>query len=181
MEGIHARPAIEADTDRLVEAVIDQQEYERKLHDSRLPGAEIAAAYLRHVGESAAQNDGAIWVAELDGVFAGYAACWVEHECNLAETADYNRFGDVADTYVIPKLRSRGVAAHLLQAAESHLRAAGSEDQDRGLGRQCKRIAGLRQARLRDLRGGDGKARSSVKSAQGYCFAASDSPGLGRD
>jgi GNAT superfamily N-acetyltransferase len=125
MEGIHVRPAIEADTDRLVEAVIDQQEYERKLHDSRLPGAEIAAAYLRNVGESAAQNDGAIWVAELDGVFAGYAACWVEHECNVAETADSNRFGYVADTYVIPKLRGRGVAAHLLQAAESHLRAAG--------------------------------------------------------
>jgi len=31
MEGIHVRPAIDADTDRLVEAVIDQQEYERKL------------------------------------------------------------------------------------------------------------------------------------------------------
>ena|SRR5215471_5683775 len=94
-------------------------------YDSRLPGAEIAAAYLRHLGESTAQNNGAIWVAELDGVFAGCAACWVVLECNVAETADSNRFGYVADTYVIPRLRGCGVAAHLLQAAESHLRAAG--------------------------------------------------------
>ena len=125
MEGIHVRPAIDADSERLVEAVIDQQEYERKLHDSRLPGAAMAVAYLRHVGESTAQNSGAIWVAELDGVFAGFAVCWVEHECNVAETADSNRCGYIADTYVIPRLRGRGVVAHLLAAAEAHLRALG--------------------------------------------------------
>ena len=42
------RLAIDADDDRLIEAVIDQQEYERKLHDTRLPGPEIARAYLKH-------------------------------------------------------------------------------------------------------------------------------------
>lgn len=93
MDGIQVRPATDGDSDRLVEAVIDEQEYERKLHDSRLPGAAIAVAYLRQIEESTAQNNGTIWVAELDGVFAGFAACWVEHECNVAETADSNRFG----------------------------------------------------------------------------------------
>jgi len=125
MKGIHIRSAIDADADRLIEAMIDQQEYERKLHDTRLPGAQMAAVYLQHVKESAARNNGTIWVAELDGVFAGYAACWVEHECNVAETADSNRFGYIADTYVIPRLRGRGVVADLLQAAESCLRASG--------------------------------------------------------
>ena len=125
MDGIQVRPSTDADSDRLVEAVIDEQEYERKLHDSRLPGAAIAVAYLRQIEKSAVQNDGSIWVAELDGVFAGFAACWVEHECNVAETADSNRFGYIADTYVIPRLRGRGVVAHLLAAAEAHLRALG--------------------------------------------------------
>ena len=125
MKGIHIRSAIDVDGDRLIEAMIDQQEFERKLHDTRLPGAEMAAAYLQYVSESAAQNNGVIWVAELDGVFAGYAACWVEEECNVAETADSNRFGYIADTYVIPRLRGRGVVAHLLQAAEAQLRASG--------------------------------------------------------
>lgn len=125
MKGIDIRRAIDADSDRLVEAIIDQQEYERNLHDTRLPGDEMAAAYLQYVTESTAQNNGAIWVAELDGMFAGYAACWVEDECNVAETADSNRFGYVADTYVIPGFRGRGVVAHLLAAAESHLRGAG--------------------------------------------------------
>jgi ribosomal protein S18 acetylase RimI-like enzyme len=137
MEGIHVRSAIDADADRLIEAMIDQQEYERKLHDTRLPGAQMAAVYLQHVKESAARNNGTIWVAELDGVFAGYAACWVEHECNVAETADSNRFGYIADTYVIPRLRGRGVVADLLQAAESCLRERGTKDPDRSLGGQC--------------------------------------------
>jgi ribosomal protein S18 acetylase RimI-like enzyme len=125
MEGIQIRQAIDADRDLLIEAIIDQQEYERRLHDSRRPGCEIAAAYLDHIRQNAAQNAGAIFVAELDGGFAGFAACWVAQECNPAETDDSNRFGYIADTYVVPRLRGRGVVGHLLQAAESHLRAAG--------------------------------------------------------
>ncbi|HEY6257164.1 MAG TPA: GNAT family N-acetyltransferase [Xanthobacteraceae bacterium] len=125
MGNVQVRPAIDADHDRLIEAVIDQQEYERKLHDSRRPGAEMAASYLDHVRERTARNDGAIFIAEFDGAFAGYAACWVEHECNVAETEDSNRFGYIADTYVIPRLRGRGMVASLLQAAEEHLGTMG--------------------------------------------------------
>jgi hypothetical protein len=33
----------------------------------------------------------------LNGVFAGYAACWIEHDDNIAETDDLNHFGYVAD------------------------------------------------------------------------------------
>lgn len=125
MEHIHIRRAVDADGDRLVEAIVDQQEYERALHDSRRPGAEIAGAYLDQVKQSAAQNDGAILVAELAGAFAGFAACWVAQECNVAETDDSNRFGYIADTYVVPRFRGRGVVGHLLQAADGHLSTVG--------------------------------------------------------
>jgi ribosomal protein S18 acetylase RimI-like enzyme len=125
MKKIGTRLALDADNDVLIEAIIDEQEYERKLHDTRRPGAEIAAAYLAYVREKAVRNHGAVLVAELDGAFAGYATCWIEHEYNVAETNDSNHYGYVADTYVIPRLRGRGIVGVFLDAAESHLRSTG--------------------------------------------------------
>jgi ribosomal protein S18 acetylase RimI-like enzyme len=116
------RLAMDADDDRLIEAIIDQQEYERKLHDTRLPGAQIARAYLEYVKSKVAGSSGALFVAELNGTFAGYAACWMEHDNNVAETDDSNHFGYIADTYIVPDLRGRGLVAALLDAAERHLR-----------------------------------------------------------
>ena len=43
----------------------------------------------------------------------------------MAETDDSNRFGYIADTYVIPRFRGRGVVSHLLQAAEINLSTVG--------------------------------------------------------
>jgi ribosomal protein S18 acetylase RimI-like enzyme len=61
----------------------------------------------------------------LNGVFAGYAACWIENGGDIAETDDSNRFGYVADTYVVPEVRGRGVVSRLLETAESHIRLLG--------------------------------------------------------
>jgi ribosomal protein S18 acetylase RimI-like enzyme len=117
------RLALHADDDRLIEAIIDQQEYERTLHDTRLPGVQIARAYLQYLkAEVARSNCGALLIAEQNGEFAGYVACWIEHDHNVTETDDSNHFGYVADTYVVPKLRGRGLAASLLEAAEQHIR-----------------------------------------------------------
>jgi len=116
------RFAVDADDNRLVEAIIDQQEYERKLHDTRLPGAQIGGLYLAYLKTKVASSSGGLLIAELNGAFAGYAAFWIEHDDNVAETADSNHYGYVADTYVVPDLRGRGLAASLLEAAERLIR-----------------------------------------------------------
>src|SRR4029077_11670192 len=116
------RVAINADDDRLVEAIINQQEYERALHDTRLPGVQIGRAYLEYLKTKVAAGSSALLVAELNGVFAGYAACWIEHDNNVAETEDSNHFGYVADTYIVPQLRGHGLVASLLEAAERWIR-----------------------------------------------------------
>jgi ribosomal protein S18 acetylase RimI-like enzyme len=116
------RSALNADDDRLIGAIIDQQEYERKLHDTRLPGVQIGRAYLKYLKAKVASSNGALFIAELSDVFVGYAACWIEHDKNVTE-ADYsNHFGYVTDTYVVPDLRGRGLVAYLLEAAERHIR-----------------------------------------------------------
>src|SRR6266700_3825591 len=99
------RLALDADNDRLVAAIIDQQDYERRLHDTRRPGIDMADSYLEYVKANVARGDGALLIAELDGAFAGYAACWIKHDNNVAETDDSNHFGYVADTYVVTEFR----------------------------------------------------------------------------
>jgi ribosomal protein S18 acetylase RimI-like enzyme len=116
------RIAVNADDDRLVEAIIDQQEYERELHDTRLPGAQIGPSYLKYLKTKVAATNGALLVAELNGAFVGYAACWIEHDNNVVETEDSNQFGYVSDTYIVPQLRGRGLVASLLEAAEQCIR-----------------------------------------------------------
>ncbi len=119
------RLATDQDGAHLLKAVMDEQDYERALHDTRRPGVEIAESYLAYVRAKIAQNQGALLIAELNGVFAGYAACWIEHDANIAETDDSNHFGYVADTYVAPEFRGRGVVSRLLETAEAHIRALG--------------------------------------------------------
>jgi ribosomal protein S18 acetylase RimI-like enzyme len=115
------RLALDADDDRLVEAIIDQQEYERKFHDTRLPGAQMARPYLEYLKTKVASSNGSLLIAELNGAFAGYAACWIEHNNLVAETNDSNHYGYIADTYIVPNLRGQGLAASLLEAAERFL------------------------------------------------------------
>jgi ribosomal protein S18 acetylase RimI-like enzyme len=119
------RLAADQDGAHLLKAVTDEQDYERALHATRRPGAEIAEAYLAHIRAKIAQNQGALFIAELNGVFAGYAACWIQHDGDIAETDDSNHFRDVADTYVVPEFRGHGVVSRLSETAESHMREQG--------------------------------------------------------
>jgi ribosomal protein S18 acetylase RimI-like enzyme len=114
------RPATAADRQSLLQAVIEQQDYERRLHATRLPGEKIAEAYLDWMFQQV-EADGVVLIAEFDGSFVGFIAGWIEQDYNIAETADSNRFGYVSDVCVLPAFRGRRVAARLLSAIEQHL------------------------------------------------------------
>lgn len=118
---ITVRPVVLADHGALRVAIIDLQEYERALHDSRRAGLTIADAYVADLVERTAARRGLIVVAEEGGGFAGYAAGWVQEDDTLAETPDSNRYGYVVDCYVVPAKRGLGIAGKLLGAVEAHL------------------------------------------------------------
>jgi ribosomal protein S18 acetylase RimI-like enzyme len=105
-------------------AVVELHEVERGLHDSRLPGEASADAYLAWMLAEAARN-GAIFVAEVGGVFAGFAAGWVIQERYIEETPDSNRFGYISDVCVLPSFRGRRIVARLLDALEDSLSVKG--------------------------------------------------------
>jgi ribosomal protein S18 acetylase RimI-like enzyme len=118
------RPARPADLVNLRRAVIEMQEYERRLHPTRLPGEQIADSYVAWIQQEA-QRSGAVLIAEVAGVFAGFVAGWIVEEDNIAETMDSNRAGYVSDVCVMPSYRGRRIAGQLLLAIESHLASAG--------------------------------------------------------
>src|SRR6516165_1450747 len=94
MSDVVIRPAMTADLPGLRLAMVELQEHERRLHaTTRLPGEQIADAYLARLQQEVAEKHGEIFIAERDGVFAGFAVGWIMERDHIPESADSNRFG----------------------------------------------------------------------------------------
>ena len=100
------------------------QECERHLQSTRLPGEQIADAYLTWM-ERQVGKDGVLLVAEIEGAFVGFVVGWIEQDDNVAETTDSNRFGYISDICVMPPYRGRRIAGQLLDGLERHLARTG--------------------------------------------------------
>jgi ribosomal protein S18 acetylase RimI-like enzyme len=100
-----------ADLPDLRLAMVELQEHERRLDaTTRLPGEQIADAYLARLRHEVAEKRGAILIAERDGVFAGFAVGWVIERDHIPESADSNRFGYLSDICVMPAYRRQRIA-----------------------------------------------------------------------
>ncbi len=118
------RSAAPPDRPQLRAAIVELQEHERGLHETRMPGEQIADAYLDWMLEQA-QVEGLCLVAESDGDFCGFVAGWVETSDAIAETPDSRRFGYISDICVLPQFRGQGIATRLLQEIGLRLRRTG--------------------------------------------------------
>jgi hypothetical protein len=90
------RPATADDDPQLRDAIIELQEYERLRHSTRLPGDQIADAYLRWMRQRA-EATGVVLVAKDEHKFVGFVSGWIEETSNIAETPESNRFGYISD------------------------------------------------------------------------------------
>jgi ribosomal protein S18 acetylase RimI-like enzyme len=117
---IRIRRAGPADRAALRDAIIELQEYERRLSDTRRPGEEIADAYLARMESRAAQGC-SILIAEAGGAFVGFVTCQLREVDYIAETPNSNRFGYISDICVLPAWRGQRIARLLLEAAEQYL------------------------------------------------------------
>lgn len=119
------RDATSEDRPFLLSAIAALNDHERALHDTRLPGDEIAEAYFEKIHGKIATDNGCIVVAFDGEQRVGYMACRIEHDDAPAETADSNVFGYISDVFVSAELRGRGIAALLVAEAERRLRPHG--------------------------------------------------------
>jgi ribosomal protein S18 acetylase RimI-like enzyme len=114
------RLATAADRPHLRQAIIVLQDYERLLHTTRLPGAQIVDAYIDWM-LGRAESCGAVLVAESNSIFVGFVAGWIEQNESIGETPDSNRVGYISDICVMPAFRGRRIATQLLEEIERHL------------------------------------------------------------
>lgn len=119
------RPAMPADRPDLRQAVIELQDYERLRHPTRLPGEQIADAYLDWMLQQADADNGVVLVAQSGGRFVGFVAGWIEEATNIAQTPESNRFGYISDICVMPAFRGQRIAVQLLDGIEQYLCRAG--------------------------------------------------------
>jgi len=126
MSDVIIRSAMPADLPDLRLAMVELQEHERQLDaTTRLPGEQIADAYLGRLRQEVAENRGAIFIAERDGVFAGFAVGWIIERDHIPENVDSNRFGYLSDICVMPAYRRQRIAQRLLAALEQHFASTG--------------------------------------------------------
>jgi ribosomal protein S18 acetylase RimI-like enzyme len=114
-------PATEADRKAIVDGIADLQDVERDISDTRRPGKDIAEQYVARLEASIDQKRGTILVARADGNVAGFIACWIEQEDNVAETPESTTYGYISDAWVAADMRGRGVFFLLNEHAEKHL------------------------------------------------------------
>jgi GNAT superfamily N-acetyltransferase len=126
MDEIKIRAFEQADRSAVLRAMIERQDYEASLHDTRLPGAIVGESYLEALLGDVQTKNGAIFVAEIDRQIVGVVACLLVEGNEIEETADANRHGYVTDIFVDPRYRGRGVAQRLLARAEEHLARTGA-------------------------------------------------------
>jgi ribosomal protein S18 acetylase RimI-like enzyme len=109
----------------LLSAIAALNDHERALHDTRLPGAEIAEVYFNKIHGKIATAHGCIVVAFDGDRRVGYMACRIEDDDAPAETADSNVFGYISDVFVVSEMRGQNIAAILVAEAERRVRPHG--------------------------------------------------------
>ena len=104
---------------------IELQSYEKRLEPNRVDGMQIADAYRRYLLDRCAQSDGAVFVAEAEGVVVGFVALFVhvDSESLIEAQTDY---AYISDLVVLPAFRRHGIGRALLQQAESYARDHGA-------------------------------------------------------
>lgn len=103
------------------------QDYERRIDNRLLEGAEMAVPYTAEMLDLCKRELGAILVAEADGEVAGFVAV---RTAVPSEELDQppGTYALVSDLSVAAEYRERGIGRALLAAAERHARAHGALD-----------------------------------------------------
>lgn len=126
------RPYRESDQDWVLLCEVALQQHELAIHDPRLPQTRVAPLphthdYLKLLWETLADNQGAMFIGEIDGQRAGLVAGHVALAPWPMETSDSCRYGYVSDIFIVPEARGSGLAQALIDALAEHLRKVAPE------------------------------------------------------
>ena len=109
----------QADRGALRDLVLQLHETLRSLDVDLAPGDQVIERYFKELMVRVEQTAGAIFIAEDDGRMVGYVCLWgLVRPDDLDERPDPYSF--MAELFVRPKYRSRGIGLTLVERAERH-------------------------------------------------------------
>jgi ribosomal protein S18 acetylase RimI-like enzyme len=111
-----------ADRGAMLGFIRELQEAERAMHESRLPGDEVAELCYARLLDRGAE----ILIAEMAGEPVGFVAGWLDEDDDPLQTDEWRRHGYVSDVFVAPRWRRRGIGRLLLQAMSTRLQGKGA-------------------------------------------------------
>ena len=101
------------------------QEYERALDPALLPAEKIAEPYLERMLERCRTWRGRVFVAEHEGLVAGFVCVWAKVPQEELDQ-DPRAYAYVSDLVVAARQRGRGIGRALLRRAEEYARDEGA-------------------------------------------------------
>ena len=110
---------------------VGHQDFSRSLEPSWPPGEKAADDYVGFLHREVAAHDGAIFMAELDRVIAGFICVVAAMPPGAPD--DPATYAWVHDVFVRPEHRRQGVASALLSAAEQFARGRGATEMRLGV------------------------------------------------
>jgi GNAT superfamily N-acetyltransferase len=99
--------------------------YERMLDKFTLPGESVASRYMDWLLAECEQKQGAVFVAETEGILVGLLSLYVEQEPDI--TASLNEYLYVSDFVVTSEYRGQGIGGILLAQADAYAREVGQK------------------------------------------------------
>jgi GNAT superfamily N-acetyltransferase len=94
--------------------------------DALAAAGTVAQKYLAHLLAQCAETDGAIFVAEHDGVVIGMVCIFARVRSKLVDEEDYEH-AYVSDLVVLAAHRQKGLGHALLERAEEYARSRGAQ------------------------------------------------------
>jgi GNAT superfamily N-acetyltransferase len=125
MPGVVLRSAVFPDDDALgARFIYGLQVFERDIEPDRRVDDTVGSDFLTVLKTRIAERNGVAWIAEVDGVPAGWCVCLDEQDEVYVEAALRRHF-TVQELFVDAAFRGRGVGQVLLAAAEAEARCRG--------------------------------------------------------
>ncbi len=103
--------------------LIELQEFERLLDPDRLEGIEIAHEYLEQLLRISRQEEGKVFVVEIDGDIVGMISILIED--NIKHYRKSRKVAFISDVMILPEFKDKGILKELVKKAEDYARSIG--------------------------------------------------------
>ena len=119
---MNIRHANATDRPQLLGFIAASQDAECAVHDSRLPGQQIAEQYYQNLLD----NNAVILIVEVADQAIGFVAGRLKIDDDELQKPEWRHCGLISDIYVAPDFRQQGIAKRLLQAMSDRLQQDGA-------------------------------------------------------